>query len=645
MRGLSLSLLLVLLLSVLPVAGLLEAGAASTVKESRLSVITTVDALTTAISEASEGDVILVGDIDFSSVPDGVYEIRKNVTIRSGLEINAVFLNASFSFVGKSSASAPLRVTMENIEFRGIDAKSPLDPAAPPALNGKGAKSAGVFTKNSDVTFTSCVFNGYHNEAGGALYAFCESNDSLNLHLNECSFRNNAAYMGGAINLTGTSNNILLFASGCTFEGNGATVGGAVFTSNAHVSFTECQFLNNKFLKIADAAPNGGALFLADCNAAIDGCTLFGNITGGAGGGVYADMGKNGTLSMLNTTVTLNRSQSGDGLTVVSNGQRIGAAQIHFCSIVSNTTAAADGGLTADPALSYFGCVLSGKGVRTDKAYGESNGYCILVSPEEAGKIIPSVSEDRHVRMPLGYSTIPEDVLKTRFGGKYAYSLGKLEIGDNYYPDAAFAVYLWGVNINPGYVSYGGTFSLDPVSRKGYSFNGWRLPDGTYYENGAVFIGGNMTGFQPKADWKWDYAGHEYVIWIPAGLLILLIAAAVFLLIRRRMEMSMFEAEMDEQEVTLIRTGVFDDMRENADLPDGWIDEICADSELQHLLKPTEMDVMRSLLDGLDREEIADSMGLSLPKVRKLCISVYRKLGVANKIELFGLMAQKYEEQ
>lgn len=91
--------------------------------------------LTTALMNAKDGDTILVGDITFQPMPMGMIIVPKNVTIKSGKDTNAVFTNATFALNGTTTDSAPLTVKFENIDFRGDQSGTLIDPNSPPLIS------------------------------------------------------------------------------------------------------------------------------------------------------------------------------------------------------------------------------------------------------------------------------------------------------------------------------------------------------------------------------------------------------------------------------------------------------------------------------------------------------------------------------
>lgn len=556
-RIVCLALTVLLSVAVLLPAVALPAGADGSREDASSALISTADDLNAAINAASDGDVILVGDITFT--PTDTFTIRKSITLRSGKSSHAVLTNAALTLLGSDAGDGSVTVRFEHINFRGENAGRALDPDNPPQTdNSAQAQTALTLSQNLDVTCLNCTFDGYCAAQGGAIRAIYASTSGiryLNLTLDGCTFQNNAAAYGGAICMVGVSANVRLIAKNCTFDGNGAMTGGAIFAESASVALTECRFTNNKYISGELPSPNGGALALYGCDSTLDGCVFDNNTSGGAGGGIYAEIYPFVTLNMFNCTVTDNRSVSGDGLTVIPGKTALdtpATAYVSFCTVTGNKTQGSSG-LADTGCIQWFGCLLSGAGLTDRLDYNESNGYTVTMSPETASESIPAPGVDGHIRLPIGAYPIPVDAVRAYRDGRYAGSLGQLEVGDNYSREATFVLYLWGDNILTVTVPYGQSFTPEDISgsRKGYSFVGWTLRDGSTYDGNGVFLGGNMNHFQPNAEWKWAYVGHEPVIWIPVSVvLILLIGFAVSFLVRM-WQARAFAAAMEAQREAL----------------------------------------------------------------------------------------------
>lgn len=588
-------------------------------------LVTSVDELTTALMNAKDGDTILVGDITFKPMPMGMIVVPQNVTIRSGKNTNAVFTNATFALNGTTADPSTLTVKFENIDFRGDQSGTTIDPSTPPLISSRmpgimKTMCAAIFKMNVNATYTGCSFEGYHYGYGGvfnAIYSSDDNKNALNLTLNDCSFRNNASKFGGSIYLSGYNHNISLDARHCVFDDNAATTGGAIWAQDSNIHLLDCSLLGNQYLNEDVDAPNGGALALYNCGVDLDGCLIANNSSGGDGAGVFCEISSFKTLIMENCTVIGNTSSEDEGVSVVlakTNFDTSAMAHIYFSSLFGEQDFADN--------VELFGCLLVDKNIAESEP-SEENGYCLELTPDSAqGKgLIPETPE--HISLPEGEYPIPRDVTDKIAGGKFSESLGELQVGDNYEKEAVIEI-----EDAPGHTEsvtaqYGDEIALEQPERKGYSFEGWEYPEGTPIENGKVFIGGELPEGKVTARWHFVLSENLYVIWVP----ILVIAAGgllAFAFIRRKKKVS----EAVPTDVAASTT------EEAVTLPDDWIGQVCEKPEITELISKRETEVLQKLLEGKSRKQIADELFVTEATIRKHSTSIYSKLDVHNRTEL-----------
>ena len=589
-------------------------------------VITSVDELTTALMNAKDGDTILVGDITFQPMPMGMIIVPKNVTIKSGKDTNAVFTNATFALNGTTTDSAPLTVKFENIDFRGDQSGTLIDPNSPPLISSAmpdimKTMCAAIFKMNVDATYTGCSFEGYHYGYGGvfnAVYSADDNKNALNLTLIDCSFRNNASKFGGSIYLSGYNHNVSLVARQCVFEDNTATTGGAIWAEECNVHLLDCSLTGNMYLNAEEVdSPNGGALALYNCGAELNGCLIANNTSGGDGAGIFCAIAPFKTLIMENCTVIGNVSTVDEGISLgfaATDFDTAAKAHIYYSSLFGEQNFADN--------VELFGCLLACKNVSENEP-SEKNDYCLELTPERAKEkgLIPEIPE--HVSLPAGEYPIPKEVTDTIAGGKFADSLGELQVGDNYEKEATIEI-----ENTPGHaetvtVQYGDELLLEQSKRDGYSFEGWEYPQGAPIESGKVFIGGELPEGKVTARWHFVLSENLYVIWVP----ILVIAAAgllAFALIRRKKKAS----EAVPTDVTASTA------EETVTLPDDWIGRVCEKPEIAELISKREMEVLQKLLEGKSRKQIADELFVTEATIKKHSASIYSKLDVHNRTEL-----------
>lgn len=592
-------------------------------------VVTSVDELTSALINANDGDTILVGNITFKPMPMGMIVIPKNVTIKSGLDTNAVFTNATFALNGTTADSAPLTVQFENIDFRGDQAGISLNPAAPPSISSQmpgimKTMCAAIFKMNVDATYVGCSFEGYHYGYGGIFSAIYSSSDNINalhLSLNGCSFRNNAAKYGGSIYLSGYGHNVSLDARHCAFEDNAATTGGAIWAEDANVHLLDCSLVGNQYLSAEVDEPNGGALALYNCGVDLDGCLIANNTSGGDGAGVFCEISPFKTLIMENCTVIGNTAAEDEGISVAlakTNYDTSAAVHIYFSSLFGEQNFADN--------VELFGCLIVEKGIAEQKP-SEENGYCLELTPESAEEkgLIPDTPE--HVTLPAGEYPIPKEATDKIAGGKFAGSLGQLQVGDNYETETELTVEKKPGEAETVTLQYGDELNLDDPERNGLDFVGWAYPDGTVLENGKVFMGGSMGEGRIAAVWHFLLSKNLYVIWLP---LAVLAAIAAFVFYQRKKKASAVAAPaagMAAEDATV--------------LPDDWIDRVCERPDISGQLSRREAEVLHKLLEGKSRKQIAEELFITESTVKKHTTSIYAKLDVSGKIELISKMVRQ----
>ncbi|MCQ2353578.1 MAG: LuxR C-terminal-related transcriptional regulator [Clostridia bacterium] len=588
------------------------------------SLITSVDELTDALMNSNDGDTILVGDITFKPMPMGMIVVPKNVTIKSGKQTNAVFTNATFALNGTTTDSSPLTVRFENVDFRGDQSGIPIDLNAPPTISSEmpgilKTMCAAIFKMNVNATYIGCSFEGYHYSYGGvfnAIYSSDDNKNALNLTLIDCSFRNNASKFGGSIYLSGYNHNVSLDARRCSFDANAAATGGAIWARESNIHLLDCSLIGNGYLNAEVNSPNGGALALYNCGVDLDGCLIAGNTSGGDGAGVFCEISPFKTLIMENCTVIGNTAAEDEGISVAlakTNFDTAAAAHIYFSSLFGKQNFAGN--------VELSGCLLVDKNI-SESEPNEENGYCLELIPESAQEkgLIPATPE--HVSLPKDEYPIPKEVTDRIAGGKFADSLGKLQVGDNYEKEANIEI-----EDTPGHTEavtlrYGDRIVLESPERKGYSFEGWEYPKGTPIESGKVFIGGELPEGKVTARWNFVLSENLYVIWVP----ILVIAAAgllAFVLIRRK-----------KKAVPDVVPAVENAAEEALTLPDDWIDRVCEKPEITGLISKREMEVLQKLLEGKSRKQIAEELFVTESTIKKHSASIYSKLDVHNRTEL-----------
>lgn len=157
--------------------------------------------------------------------------------------------------------------------------------------------AGGAVINDGTLTVDGCTFAANAGRYGGAIH------NAGTLTVTGSTFTGNTATDGGAL-----WNQATLTVTGSTFRDNAATFGGGIYNQGPRLTVTTSTFTGNT---AAARDFGGGALYNAATGAAailVD-CTLSGNASRGAGGGIYV---AGGALALTNCTLTANRADSQD---------------------------------------------------------------------------------------------------------------------------------------------------------------------------------------------------------------------------------------------------------------------------------------------------------------------------------------------
>jgi len=199
-----------------------------------------------------------------------------------------------------------------------------------------------IFNSGVNGNIINCSFNNNAAEGGGAIenrnYGFAIFITSSNLNIINCNFTNNTALLGGGINNGGANVDI----ANCNFDNNTANVeGGAIWNDGINMTVINCDFNNNS---VDDA---GGAIYNCKYGMTSDGgnlnvfnCTFNNNSAknnGGAisNGGVYPNTGAS-NLNIFNCTFNNNTAEKTGGAIYNDNG---GNMSVINCNFTNNSQA------------------------------------------------------------------------------------------------------------------------------------------------------------------------------------------------------------------------------------------------------------------------------------------------------------------
>lgn len=292
-----------------------------------------------AVSNAQSGDVIYVGDIDFTPLSKDEFVTNKKIIIDKSLTIigdnlgePAYFKNGMFEICGSKVTGEKVVVSFIDIIFDGtIDTEN----LALDTLPNDGYYSHAVdFLGNVDCSFSHCQFKNYYNVEGGAfeirygdytndaykrdLYPD-QSGCKLNLNFSGCEIANNRAFYTGGAFVIESNNNVNLKMTNCNVFGNKSGAyygmgGGAFYCVGASLTFLDSSVKNNQcnycypqtetYYPMDSLSDNarGGGLYLKDCALEMIDCVIAKNV-GTMGGG----------LALTNTVAVM------DGCTLAQN--------------------------------------------------------------------------------------------------------------------------------------------------------------------------------------------------------------------------------------------------------------------------------------------------------------------------------------
>ncbi len=349
MRGVRMKRYMRIFLALLIISLMLSAMT-SFVSADEAELITTRSEFEKALGAAKDGDILLVGDIDFNFAGDGAVNeserlnIGKSITIKSGkADGNAILRGASFLLNGTNVSGTETVFRFIGITFdEGLDADAITHTDWELSYYGDGVPISDTPLKcqyaiecmgNTNAIFSGCEFKNYMSPSGAAIQAWYLDGDNshcrLNISLDGCTFeRNSALNAGGAIYLR-AKDNVTLSASHCRFADNRSGFaqqsvgGGAVALYNCKSEFRNCEFTNNvgnyfyggdRFFDFGYVPEMGGNFVLYDDAL--------------SGGAVFAE---GGDLSMKSCTLTDNAASYGGAIALTTM-----TADIEDCLINKN---------------------------------------------------------------------------------------------------------------------------------------------------------------------------------------------------------------------------------------------------------------------------------------------------------------------
>lgn len=671
-------------------------------------LITTTDELIQAISDAESGDIIYVGDIDFTPKPGLTNKLmrillNKSVTIKNGKASGpAVFTNGSFNLRGGKIASERLNCSFEGIVFDGgidgtllteRDWELPYSEIEQEYTSDEPIKAQYAFTfgGNADVSFSGCDFKNYMFGEGGAFRCFYGDYSAdtsllamfgdytgctLNIRLDKCNFTDNSAYYsGGAVYLDGLDGNVVLTATDCNFTGNRSatteysTGGGAIYAFGSKVTLIRCNVKNNTANHLySDELPDmditqGGAFYCMESELRLTDCIVADNMASVGGG-----------IALINTKAEIdgcviagNRAEfqavNSSGLTGPWNNMGCGGALYYSSNNVAAVTVV-NTSIYANTANNAYGGVYPFYNNEYISVLPHGFGHISFLFCSYAGNTC-DVEYDYSVEMFDWYQR-PGDI----WGIPYVDAYGCLIVDGTFHEN--FPKYAApSVENNYNYIASTECAETDGIEKVSLSDSEyghyipnapesivWGIPkdfgnralNGRYNgEIGNFHVGSNYSAalYQQK-----DSKDNTAVIIIAVAATVVVVGAVILLVLRRREKAK--EAAIDESntepkaetEAGITTTG------ETASIPAFMkqfsyeqIDTILAAMPESQLLTSREREVVREILNGKKQREIAFELGIEVSTLRDFNRKIYAKYDVLNKEELIRKATQIFQNQ
>jgi len=231
-------------------------------------------------------------------------------------------------------------------------------------------EGAGLYNVDGSPTINDCTFVNNSALNGGAMENYGGSSPTIT----DCTFSNNSATdNGGAIQ---DDNSVSPTFSDCTFTSNYAGYEGGAAYSESYTTFWNCVFSDDS------AAIYGGAFAQEEGSAAMTGCTFSGDNTPYFGGAVESE---SGTLTLSDCTFTGNHCDYGIGGAILSFGD----LEITGCTFSGDTAEWSGGAIWDDSNTTIVDSTFTGN---TSDYYGGA--ICNSVGNQN---ITNSIFEDNQV--------------------------------------------------------------------------------------------------------------------------------------------------------------------------------------------------------------------------------------------------------
>lgn len=522
------------------------------------------------------------------------------------------------------------------------------------------------------LVLNDCIFTqNAAKYAGGAVY-LAGNKKNIKLTVNNCTFKKNTCEYGESCLGGGAvyAEDCITDFSASSFIGNSVDrvygdvkptsqnlgCGGAIYSFACDDSFTDCVFAEN-------IAARGGALSLwGESAAAIDGCVFAYNeakvpqpfpanaitVSDGIAGAVYI----NGTpnASFLNTSVYGNYAQIAYGsvfkaYSALTDETQFGKVSFELCTIANNTCGKilSEFSYYPQPNWEWFGYPgdfwgipnvrIAGSLIADDtfekdfpryEMPGEHNNYNYFASCERAGSdgiLSSNLNAEGYAHyFPINPAdnglNVPVSFLNEILGDTYHTFIGRFHAGSNFNNGVRLRLNADGGKLDQSEIllSYGSPAVFPDPVRTGYDFMGWYSPEGTPFVAEGTLFAAQAEDFDLVARWQIRPSFVMSIVIPIAATLLLGAGIAAAIIVRKRKNLvSAAVCEIAESQAEQVKAR-----------PD------------TSALSPREKEILNLLLAGKQRSEIGQILYISENTVKKQITSLYQKLNVKSRSELFS---------
>ncbi len=466
---------------------------------------------------------------------------------------------------------------------------------------------------------------------------------------------------------------------GCILSENNASYGGAIALVTITADIEDCYITKNTAISVLDDEHKNKNLGAGSCN--------------GIGGAFYIDGAKSITIG--NTEIANNYADSAYGaiyatyVTYDPEFYEQFALDLLFCSIRDNTCGVKiseiqgdNGGWLYDthtiPYIDTFGCLvldeIYAEDIPRSEQPAEENGYNYFGSAAPA----QWYNDEGHL---VHAPTVSTEIIKGKLGDRNYY--GKFTVGANRH-DVIFKFFMDGACVETATLPSGEHPTRPTLEKTGYTLTAWTLAEDLDYQADRYFIVGNET---ESVDFHAVFTPNVYNVIFDFGNQQTVEVQQTFgtpLAFPEEIERSGYTfggwfTEKDGQGTPITDGDIFDTAgdityyayyEKNFPLAivliiaygvlfaggltalavivfkrkhhpllvsGGPTEQTVKHAPDTSMLSPREKEVLNLLLEGKQRNEIATILYVSENTVKKQITSIYSKLGVTTRSELFAL--------